>query len=80
MAETEDVLIGSVEKNQRESIKVQLSRFKGYNLAHLRVWAVNQSGETVPTKQGFGLQVGQLTALIEILQEARREAEAKGWL
>ena len=74
--------IATIEKNQIEQIRIDLSEYCGHDLINLRTWANYDSptAEKRPTKKGFALRVALLPELIEALQAAEREARAAGLL
>ena len=74
-----DVFVAAVPKNKSEEVRIILSRWKGYDLVHLRVFA-DAAGrpDRIATKSGFGIQVARLPDLIAALQAALVEARARG--
>lgn len=81
MSDAPDVPVATIPKNVKEEVRIALSQWRGYNLAHLRVFTdATGRPERVPTKAGFGIQVARLPDLIAALQSALVEARARGWL
>lgn len=73
MAEDQDQVIHSFEKNATEEVRMGLSEFKGHKLLYIRVFAENDEGEYIPTKKGITVNRACLPALAEgirKLQEA----------
>ena len=69
----EDVIIGSIEKNKREEIRVTLSNFKGHDLVGCRVWF--KAGDSYkPSSKGISVNVRVLPRLIGLLEEAEKKA------
>jgi len=64
-----------IPKNQKESVHVALSTFKGRNLIDLRVYATwGDDPSPRPTRNGVSLNVDRLPDLIRALQEAASQA------
>ena len=63
-------VIYSWTKNSRDEIRATLSMFKGYALADIRVWTVDdREDERVhPTRKGISVRVGDLPKLLEAVQ------------
>ncbi len=70
----------AIQKNSREEIRVELSKFNGYDLINIRVWAdPHDGGETrIPTKSGIACKVALLPQIISALQAAEAEARKLG--
>ena len=71
----EPKLITEFNKNSTEVVKVQLTEFDGQQLLDVRVWAVRQGKEYVPTKKGITLRVEQIDDLKEAIDMAAEEIE-----
>ncbi len=75
------VRIATIPKNSRQQIQVSLSRWKGFDLVDVRVFAVVDSGsEPVATKAGVSLRTANLPDLIQALEAALVEARRLGVL
>lgn len=72
-------IIASIRKNARESVRVEITEFKGHNLVDLRVYADGDDGQ-VPTKKGITVRVGLLPDLIEGLKKAETAPRSQGLL
>lgn len=73
--------IATVKKNTMDEIRVELSEYKGFNLASIRVWTEhNDKDEMVPTKKGVSFKVSLLPEIREALEKAEAEAKAAGLL
>lgn len=76
----EDVIVGSIPKNQREEIRVTLSNFKGHDLVGARVWFKTKDGDPRPSQKGITVNVKVLPELIGLLEEAEKKAIELGVL
>ncbi len=69
----EDVIVGSIEKNKREEIRVTLSNFKGHDLVGCRVWF--KAGDSYkPSSKGIAVNVRVLPELIGLLEHTHAAA------
>lgn len=64
--------IGCFPKNDREEVRVSISKFKGHNLINARVYAqeYRRPEEWVPTKKGLSIKVELLPNLLVLLEKA----------
>jgi len=76
----EDVVVGSIPKNQREEIRVTLSNFKGHDLVGARVWFKTKDGDPRPSQKGITVNVRVLPELIGLLEQAEKKAIELGVL
>lgn len=80
---SDNQLVACVQKNQREEIRISLSRFKGVDLIDVRTF-VNFGGtpddERNATKKGISLKVERLPELLDALKAALETARAQGLL
>jgi hypothetical protein len=68
--------IASFQKNKRETLVVELSKYKGHNLVSLRVWVEKSDGSgATPTTKGVTFNVSLLPVIRKAFEDA--EAEAK---
>ena len=69
--------LATVQKNATEEIRICRDSFKGHDLIDLRVFGRfgGPAAVMMPTKKGVSLQVSQLPALIEALQQAQAAIE-----
>jgi hypothetical protein len=74
----EDIIIGSIPKNQREDVRVTLSNFKGHDLVGTRIWFKTKDGEHRPTSKGISINVRILPELIGLLTEAEKKCVELG--
>jgi hypothetical protein len=75
----EDVIVGQIEKNKREEIRVTLSNFKGHDLVGLRIW-FKAGDDYKPSSKGIALNVRILPQLIGMLEAAEKKAVELGVL
>ena len=76
----DDIMVGSFPKNNREEVRVTLSKFKGYDLVGVRQWFRNENDEPRPSKSGVTIRVDLLPELLDLMQQARDIAVEKGIL
>ncbi len=76
----EEIIVGSFPKNDREDVRVSLSKFKGYDLLGVRVWYKGENDDPKPSKSGITIRVEMLPALLELMQQAKEIALEKGLL
>lgn len=69
-------LIGRLPKNAREEIRIELTEWRGAELAAVRIYFENELGEWIPTKKGVTFRRSQLADIIDALQAALNAAEA----
>lgn len=73
-------LIASIQKNGRETIRVEISEFKGRPLIGLRVWWAAEDGGQHPSSKGLSTSIKNLPALARALADAERIAREAGLL
>ena len=76
----DEIVVGSFPKNNREEVRVTLSKFKGYDLVGVRQWFRNESDEPRPSKSGVTIRVDLLPELLDLITQARDIALEKGIL
>jgi hypothetical protein len=75
----DDVTVGTLPKNSRESITVALRTFKGHQFVDVRVVVEGRDGAPQPTGKGVAIKPDTLPALVELLRKAHAEATKAGW-
>jgi len=70
-------VVGTINKNQRETIRVSLRTFGDLRQVDLRTYK-NVNGIETGTKQGLPVRPCNLDALIELLQLAKTASKAEG--
>lgn len=69
-------LIGEVEKNQSEKIRVSIEQFRNHTFVDLRVYW--RDGDTLrPSKKGIALNDECLDEVITMLQQAGKAMEGR---
>jgi hypothetical protein len=76
----DEIVVGSFPKNNREEVRVSLSKFKGYDLVGVRQWYRNENDDPRPSKSGITIRVDLLPELLELIQKAKDIAVEKGIL
>ena len=61
-------------KNSSETVRVTPTRYQGYDLVDIRIFAKTKGGETVRTRKGVSLNVDQVPELLECLEWALQQA------
>lgn len=67
------MLIGEIQKNLKERIRVSMEEYRGHKFIDLRVYFEAESGEWKPTKKGIALNSDSIDAVIEALQKASKK-------
>ena len=67
----------TIKKNSRETLIIELAKYKDHDLLNLRVWA-DDKGKLVPTSKGVSLKVGLLPEILDALTKAKAEAVRLG--
>jgi hypothetical protein len=77
---TGDVRIGEVCKNARERVRVSLTTYDGHDLCDIRVYVQGDIAGVFdrPTRKGVCVRRELLPTLRGLLQNAEREAGARG--
>lgn len=76
-----DILIGDLQKSAKSRVRVQLRSFKGRIYMDARQFWIPAEGDTpLPSGKGFALDPSKIGALIVLLQKAETEARARGLL
>ena len=76
---TNDTIIASIPKNSRETLRITLGQYEGYDLLNLRVWfRQNADDEERPSRAGFAVRVHLIPQLIEALKDAEADALRRG--
>ncbi len=75
----DDMTIGTLRKNARESIAVMLREFKGHRFVDVRIVVEGKDGQPQPTGKGVALKPDSLPELIDFLRQAHAKATEAGW-
>jgi len=65
------MLIGEIQKNTTEKIRVSLSEYKGHKFIDVRVYFEDDTGEWRPTKKGVAISKDNIDPLIDLLKEGK---------
>jgi len=72
------MLVAEIDKNTMETIRVQVTEFKGKTYVDCRVFFTGDDGERHPSKKGITLTADLVDEVVTALQEAKAELEAAG--
>lgn len=67
------MLIGEIERNRTEKIRVELSNYRGKDFISVRIYFLADNGEWRPTKKGVTVRPDQLDELIGLLNQAKEK-------
>lgn len=67
------MLIGEIQKNSTEKLKVSISEYKGFIFLDVRVHYEDDQGEYKPTKKGITLKKEDIEPLIKLLKEGEKK-------
>ena len=76
------LIIATLTKNARESVRVALDEFRGHNLLDLRVVVplAAHAATLTPTGKGISVNVAMIPSLRAALADAEARAIVLGWL
>lgn len=76
------LIVGTLPKNRRETLRVALDNYKGTDLIDLRlcVELTATSRVQTPTAKGVSLNVALLPELRRLIVEAEAKARELGWI
>ncbi|MGA2106814.1 MAG: transcriptional coactivator p15/PC4 family protein [Syntrophorhabdales bacterium] len=69
------MMIGEIEKNAKEKIRVSIEEYKGHKYVDCRVYFQDEAREWHPTKKGIALNPDIIDEVIEALQKASEKLE-----
>jgi hypothetical protein len=67
------MLIGEIQKNTTERIRVSVSEYRGYTFLDVRVYYEDDNGEWKPTKKGITVSKDNIESLIKLLNEGKKK-------
>jgi hypothetical protein len=67
------MVIGEIQKNSTENIRVSTESYKGYEFVDIRVYVMNDIGEWIPTKKGVTIAPEKVEELVKFLLESREK-------
>jgi hypothetical protein len=59
--------LGTVQKNSREEISIDLEEFRGFEIINIRVWFEADDGEMRPSKKGLAFRRELLPEILAAL-------------
>jgi len=71
------MIIGEIERNPTERLRVSTENFKGRDYIDLRIYYEADDGEWKPTKKGVTIAPDKAEEVIELLSKASRELSGK---
>lgn len=66
-----------IPKNTRESIRIQISEYRGTTYLDVRVWLDLGNGDARPTPKGVSVPLGVVPDFIEAVAAVGREARSQ---
>ena len=67
------MIIGEIEKNKKEKIRISIEEFHGHTLINCRVYYMTDNGDWRPTKKGIALGRNNIDEVIELLKDAGKK-------
>lgn len=71
------MILGEIERNPTEVIRISLANFKGRDYVDLRIYFQDDAGEWKPTKKGVTIAPDKLDEAIDYLKNAKEELTKK---
>lgn len=65
------MLMGEIQKNSTEKIKVSTESYKGHDFIDVRVYYEDDTGEWRPTKKGIAIASEKVDDLIGLIRKAK---------
>ncbi len=65
------MLIGEVQKNALERIRVSKAEYKGHKFIDVRTYFRDDAGEWRPTKKGIAIPPDSIRAVIDLLKKTQ---------
>jgi len=72
------MILGEIERNPTEVLRVSLENFKGRDYIDLRIYYQDDNGEWKPTKKGVTVAPDKLDDVIGFFNKAKEELTKKG--
>ena len=72
------IVIGAIEKNKREQIRISVRSFRELRMIDIRIFTNKTGYEYVGTTQGVTIKPQRLREVIEALERAETLARAEG--
>ncbi len=67
------MVIGEIERNDTERLRVEASNYKGSDFISVRIYYLADNGEWRPTKKGITVKPEKIDELIEFLNQAKEK-------
>jgi hypothetical protein len=67
------MMIGDLERNATEVVRVSAEEFKGRKYIDIRIYFKDNEGEWRPTKKGVTVQPDKVDELVGLLKKAQQE-------
>jgi len=67
------MVVGEVERNETETLRISTEEFKGRAYIDVRIYFADNEGEWKPTKKGVTINPDKLDQVIELLREAQEK-------
>ncbi len=71
------MILGEIERNPTEVLRVSLENFKGRDYIDLRIYYQDENGEWKPTKKGVTVAPDKLDDVINFFNKAKEELSKK---
>ncbi|MBN3848346.1 hypothetical protein G3N58_16125 [Paraburkholderia sp. Ac-20342] len=71
-------MIGEIQKNSRERLRVTVGQYKGHEYVGIRIWFVGPDGQYRPSRAGVTLKPSLMPQLMQALSVAARAADPQG--
>jgi hypothetical protein len=68
------MMIGDLERNATEVVRVSAEEFKGRKYIDIRIYFKDNEGEWRPTKKGVTVQPDKIDELMGLLRKAQEQA------
>lgn len=65
------MVIGDIERNPTEVVRVSVSEYKGRKYVDLRIYFKNAEGEWAPTKKGVTVPPDKVEEMLNLLKQAQ---------
>lgn len=63
-------VIKDIQKDNGDTIRVELSEYEGHKFLQIRIWFTNDDGELKPTKKGVSIPLNKIKDISEALSVA----------
>jgi|GEM_PF-3473554 len=77
--EQNGTLIGEIQKNSRERLRVTVGQYKGHEYVGIRIWFVGPDGQYRSSRAGVTLKPSLMPQLMQALGVASRAQQSIDW-